>query len=606
MAANISKVGAQASISTEGFEDAIESVQKLRKSFMGLRHDMNKLAASWKGPGKSDLGSIGAGEGEKEKKAKEKSPESWVSRISQARRQIVAPLNAVRTAIISIAAIGALFGADKIANGIMDIGAAMFEADRQARHMGTRTEDLMAFQWAVKRVGEDATEGTYALHNLYDAFLSAGAGSRIATRAFAALGRTSFDLASTPIDVLNETVDALSRIDDYTKRVVATQTMFGDKAGTMIPLIAAIRARNSDALWRGGEQGGLSGLMKDPKNKGVAISADEVGVLRETARKFEDAALIFKGTWTQIAIGISPFAQMLTDFIEKQTRGGSLQGFGLEAAAHMLTIWERGSNAFKDLLSGVTGVSRALYGLITAIAIQAKAGLELLPQTDAGDSLIATWKEIAKSSLTKSAAIDLETAERDVGKYQPLGKGVNGHLEGNIAFLAAKLVPLISKDSWSGASRQMQAVHAENKSLIASALQQNISNAAPFEKYMEAMNGARAAQLAPRGPNGQALGAFGSDEMFGRAINKTLLDFEQSMGWHNVQLPTAIRQNTGAAESAVAKSKLEYDMQTVDTPQKRMERAQLAGNKTLEDIASYSKRVAEAAGQQKGAFPWQR
>lgn len=573
----ISKIAAIATAGLSGFDSTMEKLGKFRDRIVGWGSAIRKAYTGSNTP----IQTRGAD-------PFVKANEDRLHKLEQVRKGVSSVTGTVKAGILGFAALGAMFGADKIVGSLFDITQAMFDVDRQARHMGERTDTMMGFQYAIKRTGEDIQEATQALGNLYDNFLDAGNGSIIASRKFTELGLSvknmmhGSDFKFTQLEVMDETIRKLAFINNHTERMAKARTLFGSNTLAMLPIIEKHR-QGSDIEKQIGKQIGM----------GAAISGNEVALLRETAFKFEDAALIFKSAWIQIAIAMAPFAKMIADWVASLTEGKDLfKGAGVGLSAWILNAFEKVHNWFIDF---VVSITRAFgwfsNGFLIGFTSVAKSLMDAINASGVG--VIDTKginKDLSKMYEDKSNRDEMEK-RWEAKKYKPLIEGKSS-LEGNYEYMLGKITKGVGLGNWINPARDQQKMLAQNEPLFAAADSLLPSLLTPFEKYTESID--KLARI-------QEIGAFGdsSGTRYGQALNQQLLSLENTLGLMNVQLPTVSRQNTAQAESSVSKSRLEYDLKTVDTPQKRLERIQTQGNEIQMRIETAVKDLAKAQGQRR-------
>lgn len=566
----ISKIAAIASARLDGFDSTMEKLGKFRDKILGwgsaIRKAYTGSSASIQTRGSDPF--IQANQ-------------DRLHKLEQVRKGMSSVTGAAKAAVVGIAAIGAMFGVDKIVSGLVDVTEAIFDVDRQARHMGEQTDWLMGFQYATKRTGEDVQETANALANLYDNFQAAGNGGILAAKKFddASISLKGWrkivngeSVAITPLDIFAESIRSLAKIKDDTERIGKARLLFGADTASIIPMLEKHR-KGFDI----GKQ------MQEPIKMGSAITGGEVAALRETANKFEDAALIIKGAYTQFAIAAAPFAKMFTTWITNHRLDND--GTGLDFAARVLTFAEKMHDWFLDFMAGLSLIVNDLTGPF--LVGFAKTTKELVNAFNKQSPII----KIETSEIDKIIADGYirENARKKI-KQDLVEQKYNSSYDNNLRFLLAN-AGFDKVGEWLSPARKQQAELARNKPLYEAADQLLPSLLTPFEKYTESI-----AKLGKM----QDIHAFGDGDIrYGQALNQQLLSLESALQLMNVQLPTISRMNTGQAESSVAKSRLEYDLKSVDTPQKRLERLQTQGNEIQARIESAVKDLAKAQGQRR-------
>lgn len=572
------KVVAEATL--QGFDKVVGKLANFKDKVMGFGGALRKAALGSANPinhtGRDNF---------------TKANQDRLHKLEQTRKVMSSTTGTMRTLVTSFAALGAMFGADRIVGGIVEIGQAMFDTDRAARHMGNSTEGLIAFQYGARRIGEDSQEASQALYNLYENFQLAANGGKIAQRAFAGI----FDkekinnlslIGADPTNVFNQAGDAIAKMDDLQSRIAAVRrlTKSHESAQAMLGLVEASRTPSTNPnLGKG-----MANLGAFAIEKGFAVRSEDVAILRETARKFEDAASIFKGAWIQIAIGLAPLAKMAADFVTRQADGKSVETMGKDFGAWLITSFEYLHNLF---LSFDVGLTQALNFFATGVV---KSFAEAVRSFMTAVNSMNPGKDMDTRSINKLIS-DVDLAGQGRQRYADMRedqkyKGLNGKtdwrsmLDGNK--LAMQIGGAFGAPAFNLPASKAQKTLAQQKPLFDAADQLKPTLLSPYELYQEQIE------------NFDKMLSVEALKMpeYGKAVNQALTSFENAMHLTNIALPSIAKFNTGAAESAVAKSRNEYELKGNDmSPQKRMERAQLTGNEILKRIEDHAKATADAA-----------
>jgi hypothetical protein len=567
----ISKIAAIAFASTDdsSFQQTAEKFNRLRGKIVGMATAVGKAWTGAEDP-----------INHKARKGGDPFVNANTDRLHRL-EQIRSATSYVKTGLIAIASVGAIFGADKIVSGIFDIGEAMFAVDRQARHMGNATEDLVGFQYAIKRIGEEVEPATKALENMYDTYLKVGQGSKLAANLMREMSpelqaAAAAGLHLSPTNVFEHTIESLKKIENQSKRVAAAYRMFGDDAKSVIGLTNL--------------PDNVSDIIQRPRKMGVGLDSNEIAQLRETARQFDDALLKLKAFVTQGAILLAPLAETITGFINDQMKGEDMSKLGVSVVAKIVAGFMQGWNLLMDFLEGFRGVAQLLAnGFVKSFAEAGQAmirgmaaELQKMRPDLPGANKILNPNDAALQEIIDNVNRNLAAAK--VAPPKPAGKFPDA--DSSFAHWIGRFAnsKIFDPPQGTHATVQQQAEMARIKPLFEEANRMIPNMQTPFEKYTLEMN--KLDKMLDAG----AL----TFNQYGRAVNMTASAMESAMQMMAVSLPTIARLNTGQAESTIAKSELERSVKS-ENPQRRLERLTQQGVESDIRREKYLKEIATAS-----------
>lgn len=261
----------------------------------------------------------------------------------------------------TIAAIGtaAVAAGKKIWDMTNDTAAAGDEIDKQSQKLGISAENYQKLSYAMERSGADVEDFRKGAMNITKELANMQNGVNGAGSMFKQLGvsvqNADGSFKSTE-DVLLSTIDALSKMQDETKRNALAQSVFGRSYQEVLPLLNS----GSD---------GIRELMEEAEKYGMVMSDDAV----KASAAFEDSLTKLKGTINGVKNSI--MSQLLPGFTAI-TDGFSELVSGNKEGSEMI------KNGIQNVIGTVKNMIPQVVSLLTtigeAILEEAPAVLESL------------------------------------------------------------------------------------------------------------------------------------------------------------------------------------------------------------------------------------
>ena len=206
-------------------------------------------------------------------------------------------------------------GVAAAATGVAIVGmglkaaAAADDINTLATQTGLSTDQIQIFQYASDRIDVSLDTLTGSLAKLTKNMYSAQQGSKNQSEAFKALGISITDSDGklrNNQDVMNDAINALSKMENETQRDAYAMQLFGKSAQDLNPLILG----GADALNK---------MAEEARNSGVILDEETL----QSANRLNDAVDTLKATATgafskigaEIAEGLTPYVEPLAEMI---------------------------------------------------------------------------------------------------------------------------------------------------------------------------------------------------------------------------------------------------------------------------------------------------
>lgn len=192
------------------------------------------------------------------------------------------------TASKAVAAAAVAIGAAAVAIGkkMWDMAKATAEAgneiDKESQKLGISAENYQKLSYAMEISGADINDLKKGVKTITKDIAGMENGTKGAGKSFEALGisvRKNDGTMKSSEEVLLDSIDALSKMENETQRNALAQEIFGRSAAELNPLLNA----GAD---------GIRELMQEAEEYGMIMSDDAV----KASAKFEDSLLRLKGT----------------------------------------------------------------------------------------------------------------------------------------------------------------------------------------------------------------------------------------------------------------------------------------------------------------------
>ena len=160
------------------------------------------------------------------------------------------------------------------------------EIDKESQKLGIASDTYQELSYAMERSGASIEDVSKGVKNITKELADAGNGVKGAGKSFDELGvslkNADGSMKSTE-DVLLESIDALSKMEDETQRNAKAQEIFGKSASELNPLL------NSGAE-------GIKQLMQEAQDYGMVMGQDVVSA----SATFEDSLTRMQGTMSGV------------------------------------------------------------------------------------------------------------------------------------------------------------------------------------------------------------------------------------------------------------------------------------------------------------------
>lgn len=289
----------------------------------------------------------------------------------------------------------ASLGAAAVATAPLLAAAAQFaetggQLDDMAQVTGISAENLSRLGYAAKLSGTDLESVGKASIVLNKNLKEAAGGSKGAQETFQKLGLSVSDLQNMkPEARFLKIADALSKIEDPSKRSVAAMEILGKAGANLSPMMAQGSA-------------GILKLMGESDSLGNTMSNEQVAAAAEFGDSLDRLWTVFGALVVQIGAGLAPMLQFLADIVTENgsnvvafVRDNALLIAGIGAGVIVLGLFGAAMVAVGTVLAAVSatvafalsplGLLIGALGVLGVVGIQSAGGvssaLEWLSET---------------------------------------------------------------------------------------------------------------------------------------------------------------------------------------------------------------------------------
>lgn len=336
----VDKLGDELTDSNKEMEESKTAMSALKKEISASQKDITSAKTAM-----DDLGDQAEKSGDQAKEAGGK-----FSKLGDIAKGIGVALGA------SVVAIGAAVVASgkKIADMAVSVSSAGDEIDKQSQKLGLSAENYQALDYALQKSGASIDNISKGMININTTLANAENGVEGAGKQFDALGvslKNADGSMRSSEEVLLDSINALSQMENETQRNAIAQKIFGKSAKELTPLL------NSGA-------DGISALMQEAKDYGIVMSDEAVSA----SATFDDSLTKMQGTITGLKnnmIGsLLPSLTMVTD------------GFSDLVAGN-----EGATESIKAGVSGmISNITEMIPNAVSLVSTLAQAVMETAPQ----------------------------------------------------------------------------------------------------------------------------------------------------------------------------------------------------------------------------------
>jgi len=445
------------------------------------------------------------------------------------------------------------------------------EFRRNSIQVGETMDRYASFAVAMKLMGKTAEDATASLQALHNSMNEAKGGDILKKNAFDAL-KIDPSVLKSPVDAFTKIAEQTNKIGDSTARAFVAQSLFGDKAAAVLPLL---------------------GMQKDQLN-GILGTAERLGQTFKNTQEVEAANYKFRelkemliGVGQQLATAVMPAIIAVFKVIQKIVGDGTGLGKVFQALGKIvITVVYAISETFAAVQKVIeyikiaaNKVAELFFRLVRAIVSGAKYLSDALGDISPFGSMEETLADLNKQvdSFKNNQAesnANIESINNARLSYEEMKKSIND--------AAVEMQNLTSTFHQNDAAI---AQLANNQRLLEKARQVVHENTTPLETFWSEIDALK--QLQPL-VNAGVL----SWEKYAMALDKVVQRLEEANGL-SLQPPSALREGSSEAAGAEARSTIEQKVRS-ENPTARIERLLEQAKATQDRIAVYTQQTAQA------------
>ena len=195
------------------------------------------------------------------------------------------------------------------------------QLDKMNRRTGLTVERIQELDFAAQQSGTSLETVEKALLRSARVTSDAANGLATAERTLEALGLTVEEVEAThPDQLFNKFADAISGVEDPTKRAALAQELFGRSGAELLPLLEA-------------GSGGLEKLAKEARDTGNIMSEDAARAAAEFNDELNILKQELKAGLTRAFTALSPHLKSVISFLKRLIEGAQRWGNVLKPAA---------------------------------------------------------------------------------------------------------------------------------------------------------------------------------------------------------------------------------------------------------------------------------
>ena len=187
---------------------------------------------------------------------------------------------------------------------------AMTSIERTSAKLGISTDAVQAYQYAAEAAGLSTDQVTTALSRMQSAQGAAMQGTGKGSSAFQQLGVSIKDTNGKAKDastMFRDVAEKISKIEDPSKRAIATQAIFGRGGKDLLPI-----------LREGGK--GIDELMERYRALGGGYTREAIEKAAKLEKATADNTLAFKGLSGQLFLVLAPVMEKVMGWILRGTK----------------------------------------------------------------------------------------------------------------------------------------------------------------------------------------------------------------------------------------------------------------------------------------------
>jgi hypothetical protein len=305
------------------------------------------------------------------------------------------------------AGLGAALSAGALIAGLKDAGEAVVSLARDADKLSVSTEELSHLRFAAQQTGVDAETLSKAMLKLQETVGKAAGASGEGAEKFTDLKLNLKQLANeAPDRQLRDVADAISKIENPSKRAAAEVALFGKAGAELKPFL---------------EQGaaGLDAMSAEADKLGVTVSSVDAESTLRAARAIDKVSAAVTGVGEHIAAALAPYvedvANKMIAWAETGDHVGKIVGGAIKflsySAAGLVSVWDLGKGTLEVL--GAAGES-AIALLIYAFDGLAKAGSWVWEHVFHGRHLDTSGIDAAAADMGRRANELMKAGQGDI------------------------------------------------------------------------------------------------------------------------------------------------------------------------------------------------
>lgn len=292
-------------------------------------------------------------------------------------------------------------------DAVADVGAFGDEIDKESQKLGLTTDTYQELSYALERNGASIDDVSRGVMNITNAITDTKNGVEGASESFDALGVSLMNAdgsMKSSEEVLLESIDALSQMEDATQRNALTNDIFGRSYQELVPLLNAGSA-------------GISDLMNEAEEYGMVMDEDAV----KASAAFEDSLTKMKGTMTGVK---NSLVGSLLPSITMVVNGFADLAIGSTTAQESIKAGISGmisqiQEAIPEILTVVETISAAVFESAPMLVYSLAEGiLSTLPE------LMPTFTGIITEAISMLLSLVPMLAEAGTGMITGLIQGI--------------------------------------------------------------------------------------------------------------------------------------------------------------------------------------